>query len=226
MTPPKKHDWKKHEAALYGTKTEPQELTVPALGFFTLSGQGSPDGSAFAQAVEALYALSYAVRMAHKSPDKIPGWREYTVYPLEGVWSLGGPSLDAAQEARRERRPAPAFDKNDLLWTLMIRQPDFLTPEAAAAVLDRVQHKKALPALAQAAFEIRDEGRCLQVLHLGPFADEPATFRRLADFCRKHSLARIGHDHREIYLSDPRKTAPEKLDTLLRIPVRDDFRCD
>ena len=220
-----KHDWKKTEKTLYGTSSKPLEVSVPAMGFFMVDGQGSPDDPAFEQAVAALYALAYAVRMSAKNGTQPPGYFEFAVYPLEGTWSLGGASLEAASLAYSEKRPAPAFDRKDLIYTLMIRQPDFVLADYATQVIERVKTKKALPSLAAARFQVEAASRCVQMLHCGPYADEPATFRLMEEFSRKASLARIGHDHREIYLSDARKVAPEKLKTILRFPVRDDFRC-
>lgn len=220
-----KFDWKKAEKQWYGPGTSPMEVDIPEFGFYLIEGRGDPDGEDFAWRVEALYALAYGIRMSHKSGKAPAGFYEYTVYPLEGVWSLTGKSREEAEEAYREKRPAPAFDRNDLVYRLMIRQPDFVTPEFAAENLEAVAAKKKLPLIREASFQRLKEGRCVQMLHLGPYADEPASFARMKDFCRKESLARIGHDHREIYLSDARKTAPDKLKTILRFPVRDDFRC-
>lgn len=220
-----KYEWKVAEKVLYGSGEQPVEVDVPALGFFTLEGRGSPDAPEFQEKVEALYALSYAVRMAHKTPSPPEGWYEYTVYPLEGVWDLGGKSAEEQVAAKREKRPPAPFDKNDLIYTLMIRQPSFVTPEYAQTMLEATRERKKLPTLTSARFEVRTEGRCVQMLHKGPFTDEPASFKKMLDFCRKESLARVGHQHREIYLSDPRKTTGEKLRTILRFPVRDNFAC-
>ena len=220
-----KHDWKKSEKTLYAPGAKPLEVSVPAMGFFLVDGQGSPDDPAFEQAVAALYALAYAVRMSAKNGTQPPGYFEFSVYPLEGIWSLGGASLEAASLAYREKRPAPAFDRKDLIYTLMIRQPDFVQADYADQVIERVKAKKSLPTLAAARFQVEAASRCVQMLHGGPYTDEPASFRLMEEFCRQASLARVGHDHREIYLSDARKVAPEKLKTILRFPVRDDFRC-
>lgn len=207
-----KHEWKKAEKQWYAPQG-PQEIEVPEFGFFVVEGQGDPNGPGFASHVELLYGLSYGLRMAPKAGLEVPGWFEYTVYPLEGVWDLPGP-------------PAPGpLVKADLIYRLMIRQPDFVG-EAGARILETVGKKKRLAGWESVRYERFAEGRCVQMLHLGPYDAEPATFRKMQDFCRKQSLARIGHAHREIYLSDARKTAPEDLRTILRFPVRDDFRCD
>ncbi|MEI8094626.1 MAG: GyrI-like domain-containing protein [Spirochaetales bacterium] len=190
----------------------PVEVTVPPLPYFVVEGQGDPNGPDFQQAVEALYALAYGVRMAPKNKLELAGWVEFKVFPLEGVWDLIVPESGPVR-------------LDNLKYRAMIRQPDFLDEAAAAQVLAAVRAKKKLPRLAGATFERLADGRCVEMLHLGPFANEPSTFLKMRDFCRKESLARVGKTHREIYLSDPRKTEPDKLKTLLRFPVRDDYSC-
>ena len=191
----------------------PVEVTVPSYPYFVIAGEGDPNGAGFGEAVEALYALAYGVRMAPKSKLEIPGWVEFKVFPLEGVWDL----------VVYEDGP---LRLDNLKYRAMIRQPDFVDEAVAAQVLAAVRAKKKLPRLDSATFERVEDGRSVEMLHLGPFANESSTFRKMQDFCRKESLARVGKIHREIYLSDPRKSAPEKLKTLLRFPVRDNFACD
>lgn len=208
-----KYDWKKDERELY-TAVHPQELVVPPAWYFVIDGQGDPNGPDFVPLVEVLYSLSYGVTMSARNGLGLPGYFESTVYPLEGLWDLA----DA---------PGPGtLDKNNLRFQLMIRQPGYLTPESATQVMAAVRAKKRLALVDQVRFEVIDDGRCIQMVHLGPYDTEPATFGLMKDFCRKESLARVGHRHREIYLSAPGKTPPEKLKTLLRYPVRDNFSCD
>ena len=210
-----KYEWKKSEKTWYGAGITPQEVTVPPFGFFVIDGKGNPNGPEFARCVEALYALAYGVRMAPKNGLELGGWFEYTVYPLEGVWDLAtAPSV------------LSPLNKDDLVFQLMIRQPDFVTPDAALRVQELVMRKKKLPHLAEVRFQRIEEGRCLQMLHVGPFDAEPASFSKMKDFCRKESLARVGHQHREIYLSDPSKTDATEFRTILRYSVRDNFSCD
>ncbi len=102
----------------------------------------------------------------------------------------------------------------------MIRQPGFVTPEYALSVIERTKAKKPLPRLKDARFEVLEEGRCVQMMHIGPYDDEPASFARMEEFCAVQGLRRLSKVHREIYVSDPRRTAPEKLRTVLRFRVR------
>lgn len=203
----KKIDYKKDYKQLYLPKTLPEIVEVPRMPFFMVSGSGDPNGGEFARAVEALYSLSYTVKMSYKSDDVPDGYYEYTVFPLEGVWDL----LD---------RTKPATDKNNLKYTIMIRQPDFLTEKWFERFLENAKKKKTNPFLENVRFEQVEEGLCCQMLHLGSFDDEPESFARMEAFCAENGYSRSSKIHREIYLSDPRKTKPEKLKTVLRFLVK------
>jgi hypothetical protein len=198
-----KHEWKKQEKELYQPKGKPEVVEVPAMNFFTIRGEGHPESEAFQACVEALYAASYTVRMSHKGKHKPDGYFEYTVYPLEGVWDL----IDYSKGS---------LDKTNFKYHLMIRQPEFLTEEQADFFLDMARKKKKLPALEWVDFAAFDDGKCIQMLHVGPYDDEPASFATMEAFCETQGLSRKSKVHREIYLSDFRKTAPEKLKTILR----------
>lgn len=205
-----KHEWRKHEKDLYLPKNEPVALDIPEMKFFTIHGQGNPNGEQFPEYVSALYAASYAIRMSPKQGKAPDTYREYTVYPLEGVWDL-------TQEAKD--RSSGEFTKEDFVFTLMIRQPDFVEESFAEEMLEFVRKKKPHPLLDQVRFETMTEGPCVQMLHLGPYDDEPASFARMEAFATENHLTRLSKLHREIYLTDARKTAPEKLKTVLRFRV-------
>jgi len=198
-----KHEWKKHEKALYIPKNKPEVIDVPALNFFTIEGQGNPSAKEFSDCVEALYATSYTVRMSYKGDNQIPGYFEYTVYPLEGIWDLIDPSKGP-------------LDKDNFKYKLMIRQPEFLDMEYATQSIEIAFQKKNKPRIPDIQFESISEGRCIQMLHLGPYDDEPASFEQMEAFCTEQGFIRKSKIHREIYLSDARKVAPEKLRTTLR----------
>lgn len=210
---PHQHDYKKQEKHLYVPPAEPVVLDVPAMTFIAIDGEGDPNGPAFAQETEALYSVSYAVKMSYKrrdadaDVDAVPeGYYPYTVYPLEGVWSL----VDLAK---------PATDKSNLKYTLMIRQPTFLTAELFGAFVAETAAKKRNSQLGRLALIDVAEGLCCQMLHVGSFDDEPMSFAKMEAFCAKEGYRRESLVHREIYLSDPRRTAPEKLRTVLRFAV-------
>jgi len=206
-----KQDWKKNEKLFYQPKNQPQLLTIPDFSFFSIHGRGNPNDATFGEYIAVLYSLSYAVRMSPKQGNAPDGYVEYTVYPLEGVWDLD-------EEGRRNY--TGVVDKNHLVFDLMIRQPDFVKPEYAMEVIERVKKKKPHPLLGQVKFERMEEGRCIQMLHLGSYDSEPESFRQMEQFATDQGLQRASMTHREIYLSDARKVAPEKLKTILRFRVK------
>lgn len=204
-----KVDYKKQFKSLYLPKRQPEIIAVPPLRFAILDGQGDPNGDDFAEAVGALYSFSYAVKMSYKSQAVPEGYYDYTVFPLEGVWDLVDKTRTTA-------------DKSNYAYSMMIRQPDFLTAELAASFITEVKKKKPNAWLDQIRLEELDEGVCCQMLHLGSYDDEPASFAQMEAFCSEHGYVRSDKTHREIYLSDPRRTETAKLKTALRFKVKAD----
>lgn len=206
-----KHEWRKHEKQLYLPKNKPEIVDVPELKFLTLRGEGSPDTEAFNAVVVALYSLSYGIKMQCKQRDIKPaGYGDYTVYPLEGIWDIN--------EKARENFTG-VVNKEDFVYQMMIRQPDFVDDELFAEILATVKKKKPNPLLDDVVFESITEGKCIQMLHLGKFSDEPISFALMEAFAEEQGLIRESKVHREIYLSDIRKVAPEKLKTVLRFKL-------
>jgi hypothetical protein len=187
---------------------QPQILRVPPMNYAMIDGAGDPNTSeAFQDAVGALYGVSYGIKMLPKKGAAPPGYFEYKVNALEGLWDMPeGEDFDPA-------------DKSRLIWTLMIMQPPFVTPALFDEVRIAQRDKKKLAALDQVRFETLDEGLCAQVMHIGPFDAEPATFERLHAFIGEKGYARPEMGHHEIYMSDFRKAAPEKLKTVLRVRI-------
>lgn len=169
-----------------------------------IDGEGDPNtATAYTEAIEALYATSYAIKfMSKREHDK-----DYVVAPLEGLWYADDPSIFTKK------------DKDSYKWTMMIMQPRWVTPEMVETAFELTSKKKALPSLPKLRFEAYSEGTCLQLLHIGSYDDEAPKLASLHnEYMPKHSLSFNGHHH-EIYLGDPRKAAPEKLKTILRQPV-------
>lgn len=204
-----KYEWKKQDKELYLPKSSPTVLDVPTIKFFTIKGTGNPNSEAFTERVEALYKLSYAIRMMPKKGHTPEGYFEYTVFPLEGFWDLD-----------EEGRQLEYLDKDRFLYMLMIRQPDFVTEALMNEAKTSVQKKISAELLQGISLEEINEGLCVQCMHIGSYDDEPETFLAMEDFCKQKGLQRAEKQHREIYISDPRKTAPEKMKTVLRFKVK------
>lgn len=204
------YDWKKKEKALYMPKEKPEHILVPKFRFFTIKGSGNPNDEAFSQYIEALYAISYAIKMSPRKGNTPTGYYEYSVYPLEGVW-------DISDEAKASFKGT--IDKNQLVFKLMIRQPDFVNEKFALDILELTKKKKSNPLLEQLVFEEMEEGPCIQMLHIGSYDDEPLSFSKMEAFAEEKGLKRKSKIHREIYLSDARRTPAEKLKTTLRFQL-------
>lgn len=202
----KKVDYKKDMKELYLPKAAPAFIQVPPINYITVTGEGDPNEEGFTRACEALYSLAYAVKMSYKGIKVPEGYYEYTVFPLEGVWGLADTSK-------------PVSDKSNYKYEIMIRQPDFLTKDLFDYFLSTVKKKKPNPYLERASFKTITEGLCCQMLHLGSYDDEPASFSLMEKFCADNGCRRSSKEHREIYLSDPKKTRPEALKTVLRFRV-------
>jgi hypothetical protein len=135
---------------------------------------------------------------------------EYTVFPLEGVW-------DIEEDAKKNYNGT--LDKNALIFKLMMRQPDFVTTEFALEAIERTKKKKPHPLLEKVKFETIEDGLCIQILHEGSYDSEPASFLKMHEFANQNKFTRTSHKHREIYLSDARRVAADKLKTVLRFKV-------
>jgi len=204
-----KHEWRKHEKDLYMPKQKPELVDVPEHKFFMIEGKGNPNSQDFSDRVEVLFSLAYAVKMMPKQAYTPEGYFEYTVYPLEGLWDL----TDRGRES-------DTLDKDELLYTIMIRQPDFVTQEVADRAFEWVRKKKPHPLLDQVIFATIKDGLSVQILHIGPYDDEPRSFEKMRQFIKENNLEIKTLRHREIYLTDARKVAPDKLKTVLRYLVR------
>ena len=201
-----KHEWRKKEKELYVPKQSPVQLEVPEFKYIVLEGVGNPNDEEFSDAIGVLYSVSYGVRMLPKKGITPEGYFEYTVYPLEALWK---------QVENKEE-----FDKNNLQYRIMMRQPDFVTEELLSRVLEIVAKKNHHDKLTEVKLESIQDGDCVQAMHVGSYDNEPETFAKLDEFCVANGMERANEWHREIYLSDVRKTEPEKLKTVLRFQVR------
>lgn len=206
------YDFKKDQKDLYRPTTEPSVINVPEMVFLMIDGSGDPNVSqAYVNAVQALYGLSYAIRM-NKTWE---GYFEYVVAPLEGLWQVDDPDFRGSGAA--------ITDKNQLIWTSLIHQPDFVTPEIFEAAKQIALKKKPDQDFSKVRLEKFNEGLCVQVMHVGPYDTEAQSIIKISRYAQANGYIedfKDGNGHHEIYLGDPRKTAPEKLKTIIRHPVR------
>ncbi|MEY3441813.1 MAG: hypothetical protein RLZZ519_94 [Bacteroidota bacterium] len=201
-----KIDFQKQDRHLYSSSAkEPSWVEVPAMNFLMIDGEGDPNTSqAYREAVEALFSMAYALKFkVKKGPQEI----DFGVLPLEGLWWADDP------------RAFVEGKKDQWKWTLMIRQPDFIPGEMVAETRTEILKKKQLSALNFMRFGNFTEGKCAQILHVGPFSAEGPTIERLHAFIQAAGYKLAGKHH-EIYLSDIRKAAPEKWRTVIRQAVR------
>ena len=205
-------DFKKEYREFYLPKETPELVTVPAANYIAVRGSGDPNeaGGAYQQALAVLYAVAYTLKMSYKTDHRIEGFYDYVVPPLEGFWwQEGAESINYTE-------------KSGFCWLSVLRLPDFITRVDFDWAVETAARKKKLDCSA-AEFLTIEEGLCVQVLHLGSYDDEPATVAKMDRF-----LAERGYQndlgatrrHHEIYLSDPRRTAPEKCRTVIRHPVK------
>lgn len=206
-----KREWRKLEKNFYLPKNKPQIIDIPEFSFFSIKGEGNPNSDKFSDYVGVLYSLSYAIRMSPKKGYQPDNYYEYTVYPLEGIW-------DIKEEAKLSFKE---LNKNDFVFDLMIRQPDFVNLAYAEKIIEIVKDTKPHELLGEAKFVSLTEGKCVQMMHLGSYDSEPASFKIMENFIDEQGYKRKSKIHREIYLSDPRKTAPEKLKTVLRCKIEE-----
>ena len=205
-------DFKKEFKEFYLPKNKPEIVTVPKANFITVHGKGDPneEGGAYQQALNVLYAVAYTLKMSYKTDYKIEGFFEYVVPPLEGFWWQDG--VEGVNYS----------DKSSFNWISAIRLPDFVTQKDFDWAVETATKKKKLDC-SLAKFETIDEGRCVQMMHLGSYDDEPASVKLMDEFIAKNGYINdMSGDrlHHEIYLSDPRKTASEKWKTVIRHPIK------
>lgn len=205
-------DFKKEYREFYLPPNRPELITVPRWNYLAVRGEGDPntEGGAYQRAIGVLYAVAYTLKMSYKTDHQIAGFYDYVVPPLEGFWHQAG--TDGVDYGRKE----------DFRWVSVIRLPDFVTREDFAWAVETASKKKKLDC-SGAEFLTVEEGLCVQMLHLGPFDDEPASVARMDAYLAEQGYVNdweSGRLHHEIYLSDARRVPPEKWKTVIRHPVR------
>ena len=205
-------DFKKEYKEFYLPKCRPEIVNVPRMNYVAVRGKGDPneEGGAYKKAIGILYAVAYTLKMSYKTDYKIDGFFEYVVPPLEGFWWQDGISgIDYS-------------DKSKFNWISVIRLPDFVTEDEFRWAVGEASVKKKTDCSAAEFFTV-DEGLCVQIMHNGTFDDEPATVALMDEYIKENSYENDFTDirlHHEIYLSDARKTPPEKWKTVIRHPIK------
>lgn len=204
-----KIDYKKEYKDLYLPKQNPVLIDVPAMNFIMVNGKGSPQSAEYQAAIQTLYTLTFTIKMSKMSGQQPEDYFEYVVPPLEGLWWIEGGAFDMNE-------------KSEWLWTSMIRQPEFVTPNVFEWAVSECKRKKTEVNVSSASFVTFTEGLSVQLMHIGPYSAEPESLAKIDDYIENNNLINdvgIVRKHHEIYLSDPRKVLPEKIKTVLRIPV-------
>ena len=205
-------DFRKEYREFYMPKDKPEIVHVPKANYIAVRGKGNPneEGGAYQQAVGVLYAVAYTLKMSYKTDHRIEGFFDYVVPPLEGFWW------------QEHTYGVDYSDKSTFNWISVIRLPDFVTAADFSWAVEAATKKKKLDC-SSAEFLTMEEGLCVQIMHTGPFDDEPATVALMDDYLAQNGYVNdFSQDrlHHELYLSDARKVAPEKWKTVIRHPVR------
>ena len=211
-------DFKKEFKEFYMPKQKPEIVTVPAMNFVAVRGKGNPneEGGAYQKAMSILYSVAFALKMSYKTDYKIEGYFEYVVPPLEGFWWQDG--VEGIDYEHKE----------EFNWISAIRLPDFITEKDFRWAVETASAKKKIDCSA-AEFLTVDEGLCVQIMHVGPFDDEPESVALMDAFLELNGYENDLNDkllHHEIYMSDARRVAPEKLKTVIRHPIKKKENCN
>ena len=201
-----KYEWRKQEKDLYAPKQKkPVIVDVPKQKFIIINGEGNPNESDFSDRISALYSLAYAIKMFFKNMSKTKADNEttdFTVYPLEGIW---------------KKADGEGFDKDKLKYRLMIKQPDFIKKDVFTEAFNNVKKKKPNILYDEISFEEIEDGKSIQILHIGSYDNEPESFEMMDKLANESNLARTADYPREIYLTS--KAAAKKQKTILRYMV-------
>lgn len=201
-----KYEWKKNEKNLYGVKQKPQLIEIPSAYYIMIKGEGNPNESDFSNRVSALYSIAYGIKMLFKNMKKEElEYSDFTVFPLEGIW---------------EKSDDEEFDKNKLKYTIMIKQPYFITKEIFELAFEKVKKKKPNELYDEISFDCIESKKAIQILHIGSFDTEIESFEKLDNFANEMNLERSENLHTEIYLNNKNRTAEDKLKTILRYNVK------
>lgn len=210
---PDKFDYKKEYKEFYLPPKTPGIITIPEMNYLSVQGKGDPNEpeGEYKAAVGMLYAIAFTIKMSGRAGHKMDGYFSYVVPPLEGLWKMAG------------NVPIDYAHKENFEWRAMIRLPEFVTKEEFDWAVSEATEKKQMD-FSKVTYFTYQEGLCVQCMHIGSYDDEPATIQKMKAFFEEQGYAEDLSEkrlHHEIYLSDPRRTAKERLRTVIRQPIRE-----
>lgn len=210
---PDRFDYKKEYKEFYLPPKTPGIITIPEINYLSVQGKGDPNEpeGEYKAAVGMLYAIAFTIKMSGRAGHKIDGYFSYVVPPLEGLWKMAG------------NVPIDYAHKENFEWRAMIRLPEFVTKEEFDWAVSEATEKKQMD-FSEVTYFTYQEGLCVQCMHIGSYDDEPATIQKMKAFLEEQGYAENLSEkrlHHEIYLSDPRRTAKERLRTVIRQPIRE-----
>lgn len=210
---PDKFDYKKEYKEFYLPPKTPGIITIPEINYLSVQGKGDPNEpeGEYKAAVGMLYAIAFTIKMSGRAGHKMDGYFSYVVPPLEGLWKMAG------------NVPIDYAHKENFEWRAMIRLPEFVTKEEFDWAVSEATEKKQMN-FSKVTYFTYQEGLCVQCMHIGSYDDEPATIQKMKAFLEEQGYAEDLSEkrlHHEIYLSDPRRTAKERLRTVIRQPIRE-----
>lgn len=210
---PDRFDYKKEYKEFYLPPKTPGIITIPEINYLSVQGKGDPNEpeGEYKAAVGMLYAIAFTIKMSGRAGHKMDGYFSYVVPPLEGLWKMAG------------NVPIDYAHKENFEWRAMIRLPEFVTKEEFDWAVSEATEKKQMD-FSKVTYFTYQEGLCVQCMHIGSYDDEPATIQKMKAFLEEQGYAEDLSEkrlHHEIYLSDPRRTAKERLRTVIRQPIRE-----
>lgn len=208
-----KLDYKKEYRDLYQPVKKPMPIQVEKMTFLMVDGRGAPESEEYQNALKTLYAVAFTIKMSRLATPPAE-YFDYVMPPLEGLWHT--PQSSQGPQAVTQ------LPRDQWQWTSMLRQPEFVTSQVFQWALQECRSKKPEVDLSKIRLQEFEEGLCVQMMHLGPYSEEEATLRQLREWIRAEGYRDDTGErrrHHEIYLSDPRRCAPQRMKTVLRLPI-------
>lgn len=209
-----KYEWRKRDKDIYLPKKGPVIQVIKPMNYITIKGAGTPGDAEFSDRVQALYGIAYGIKMSLKTNNTFSDYVDYTVFPLEGLWDL------SVEGRKLYKEGVPVIELKEYMeYKMMLRQPDFVTKSYFEVIKQSVYEKKKSEKTLEVIFETIDEGLVCQMIHIGSYDSEPASFHLMEQFCLENGYSRISKQHKEIYLTRPNDDY-SKMKTTLRMAIQ------